>query len=342
MKKIVIWQTAFLGDLILTTPLVESIKKIYPDSYLSLISKPFGRDVFKNNPFLDELIIFDKKNMSNWQLIKKLKKKRYDIAISPHRSHRASYSLFLSRIPKRIGFDKAGFSFLYTDTVPHRFDGTHEIIRNLQLLKVLPEYDKNKIVENPSLYLSEEEEIFYKNFSLEDKNYVSIAPGSKWATKRWTVEGFARLIDILQERGELIVLIGSFEDEEYTNKILEKVKEKKNIVNIVGKTNLRQSFSIIKHSKILISNDSAPVHMAVAFNTPVVEIMGPTVKEFGFYPFRNGIVVETEGLSCRPCGLHGHQECPIKTHECMTKISPEDVLNAVDNLLEIQKEKILV
>ena len=336
MKKIIIWQTAFLGDLILTTPLVESVKNLYPDSYLSLISKPFGKEVFKNNPFLDELIIFDKKSMSNWQLIKKLKAKKYDIAISPHRSHRASYSLFLARIPKRIGFDKAGFSFLYTDTVPHKFDGTHEIVRNLRLLEVLPEYDKSKIQKNPNLYLNEPEDEFYKNFELEDKNYVSIAPGSKWATKRWTVEGFSGLINTLLERKEKVVLIGSSEDEEYTNRILQKVKNENGIVNLIGKTNLRQSFSIIKHSKILISNDSAPVHMAVAFNTPVVEIMGPTVKEFGFYPFRNGIVVETEGLSCRPCGLHGHQECPIKTHECMTKISVKDVLRAMDDLLGIR------
>ncbi len=341
-KKIVIWQTAFLGDLILTTPLVESIKRLYPDSFLSLISKPFGKDVFKNNPFLDELIIYDKKNMSNWQLIKKLRKQRFDIAISPHRSHRASYSLFLARIPKRIGFDKAGFSFLYTDTVPHRFDGTHEVIRNLNLLKKLPEYDETKIQKNPELLLDEKEDKFYEKFELNEKGYISIAPGSKWATKRWTVEGFAELINILLEKKEKIVLIGSQEDEEYVNQILTKIKEKEKILNLIGKTNLRQSFSIIKHSKILISNDSAPVHMAVAFNTPVVEIMGPTVKEFGFYPFRNGIVVETEGLSCRPCGLHGHQECPIGTHECMTKISPEQVLKAMEDLLELQKEKIPV
>jgi heptosyltransferase-2 len=280
--------------------------------------------------------------MSNWQLIKKLKRKKYDIAISPHRSHRASYSLFLARIPKRIGFDKAGFSFLYTDTVPHRFDGTHEIVRNLNLLKVLPEYDESKIQRNPNLYLDDEEDVFYKNFHLKNKNYITVAPGSKWATKRWTVEGFAELINELINRKEVVVLIGSEEDREYADEILKKVEKKSEVVNIIGKTNLRQSFSIIKHSKILISNDSAPVHMAVAFNTPVVEIMGPTVKEFGFYPFRNGIVVETQGLSCRPCGLHGHQECPIKTHECMTKISAKEVLKAMDDLLEIQKEKILV
>lgn len=139
--RIVLYQTAFLGDLILTTPLIESIKSIFPDSKLTVVAKPFGKSVLKNNPFVDDLIIFDKNKNSSFWLIKQLYKK-FDIAISPHRSHRASYILFFSRIPKRIGFDKAGFSFLYTDTLTHRFDGTHEIDRNLSLLKVLDGYDE--------------------------------------------------------------------------------------------------------------------------------------------------------------------------------------------------------
>jgi len=134
--KIVVWQTAFLGDLILSTPLFHSIKNIFPDSYLGVITKPFGKDVLKNNPYVDRVILYDKKKISNLQLIKNLRSEKFDIGISPHRSHRASYSLFLSGISFRVGFDRAGFSFLYTKTVPHRFDGTHEIDRNLSLLKV--------------------------------------------------------------------------------------------------------------------------------------------------------------------------------------------------------------
>ncbi len=332
-KRILIWQTAFLGDLILTTPLVASVKNIFPNSHLAIISKPFGKEVFKNNPYLDELIIFDKKKMSNLELIKKIRKK-YDIAISPHRSHRASYSLFLAGIPKRIGFDKAGFSFLYTDTVPHRFDGTHEIDRNLRLLTKLEEYDESKLIKNPELFLDQEEDQFYKTLGLEDKNYIMVAPGSKWETKRWTAKGFAGVVDYFIAKGENVVIIGGKEDEEYTKQVLSLSKNKDNILNLVGKTNLRQSFDIIKHGKLLISNDSAPVHMAVAFNIPVVSIFGPTVTDFGFYPYRNGKVVEIKGLSCRPCGLHGHHECPIGTHECMEKISVNDVVNASEELLE--------
>ncbi|MGC9081095.1 lipopolysaccharide heptosyltransferase II [Sulfurihydrogenibium sp.] len=330
--KILVYQTAFLGDLILTTPLVESLKKLYPDSFLTVLSKPFGQEVFKNNPFVDKLIVFDKSKDSTFQLIKNLRKERYDIAISPHRSHRASYVLFLSNIPKRIGFDKAGFSFLYTDVVPHRFDGTHEIDRNLKLLEKLPNYNPSLVEKNPKLFLSDEEDRFFENFSLKSKSYIAVAPGSKWETKRWTVSGFAETVDTLMKKGEEVVIIGSKEDEDFVNQILSKVKSKP--LNLVGKTNLRQTFSIVKHSKILISNDSAPVHMAVSFDVPVVDIYGPTVKEFGFYPYKNGYVVEIEGLKCRPCGLHGHKQCPIKTHECMEKITADMVLEKVYKLIK--------
>ncbi len=328
--KILLYQTAFLGDLILTTPLIESIKNIYPSSFLVVLSKPFGKDVLKNNPFVDELIIFDRKRDSTFGLIKKIKGK-FDIAISPHRSHRASYVLFLSRIKKRIGFDKAGFSFLYTDLVSHKFDGTHEIDRNLKLLEKLPDYDKSKIVKSPKLFLDNEEDNFFKKFNLESKKYIAVAPGSKWATKRWIAKGFAAVIDYISKIDYQPVLIGGVEDIDIANKVIE-ISNKKPL-NLVGKTSLRETFSIIKHSLLLVSNDSAPVHMAVSFDVPVIDIYGPTVKDFGFYPYKNGVVVEIEGLKCRPCGLHGHKECPIKTHECMEKIKPETVIEKIDKIL---------
>ena len=332
--KIVVWQTAFLGDLILSTPLFHSIKNIFPESTLYVITKPFGIQVLKNNPYVDELIIFDKSKNSTFSLIKRLRKEKFDIAISPHRSHRAAYSLFLAGIPFRVGFDKAGFSFLYSKTVPHRFDGTHEIDRNLSLLKVFPEYSENNLHKIPELFLTEEEDKSYRKYGLKDKDYILIAPGSKWNTKRWTEKGFREVIKALRE-DENVVLIGGEEDLPFTQKIISPLKNKP--LNLVGKTGLRESFSLIKHAKALISNDSAPVHMAVAFNTPVVDIYGPTVTDFGFYPYRNGVVVEIEGLKCRPCGLHGHNECPTGTFECMKNITPDMVLNSLKNLMALNR-----
>jgi len=335
--KIILWQTAFLGDLILTTPLIRSLKKLFFDSHLTLITKPFGKDVLENNPYVDSLIIFNSKKDSTLTLIKRLRKEKFDIAISPHRSHRASYSLFLSGIPERIGFDRAGFSlagfsFLYTKTVPHRFDGTHEIDRNLSLLSVFPQFSQKKLTKYPQLFLDPEEDEIFLSYGLESKKYILIAPGSKWKTKMWTTKSFASVIDNLVEMGEIPVLIGGAEDRQIGEEILNKVRDREKVLNLIGKTSLRESFSLIKHGKALISNDSAPVHMAVSFNTPVVDIYGPTVKDFGFYPYRNGVVVEVEGLKCRPCGLHGHNRCPEGHFECMKRITPQMVVSALKNL----------
>jgi heptosyltransferase-2 len=329
MEKILIWQTAFLGDLILTTPLISSLKEMFPDASVDIVTKPFGKDVLKENPYINEVIIFDKNKNSTLKLIKTLKERKYSLAISPHRSHRASYVLFLSGIPERVGFDKGGFSFLYTKTVPHRFDGTHEIDRNLSLLKPLKNYSEKKIKKYPQIFLTQEEDDFYKKIGLKDKGYILVAPGSKWETKRWTAEGFSQLINILSER-ETVVLFGGKEDRYFVDEIKRNLKRE--VIDIVGKTSLRESFSVVKHSKALISNDSAPVHMAVSFGVPVVDIYGPTVKDFGFYPYRNGVVVEVDGLSCRPCGLHGHKKCPTGTFECMKNITPDMILKALKDL----------
>jgi len=334
--KILLWQTAFLGDLILTTPLIASIKALYPDSYLSVITKPFGKDVLKNNPYVDELIVFDKKRQSTISLIKELRQKKFDVAISPHRSHRASYSLFFAKIPERIGFDRAGFSFLYTKKAKHTFDGIHEIDRNFRLLQLLPEYNEKKLIKYPQIFLDEKEDNFFKTLNLKEKDYIVVAPGSKWETKKWTEEGFRQVIKHLSKDTKVVV-IGGKEDLGTVNNVLKGLKNK-NIINTAGKTNLRESFSIIKHAKALISNDSAPVHMAVAFGTPVVDIYGATTPSLGFYPYRNGAVVEIKDLDCRPCGLHGHKKCPKETFECMKLITPQMVLNSLDQLLKEQKE----
>ncbi|NPA12661.1 MAG: lipopolysaccharide heptosyltransferase II [Aquificae bacterium] len=332
--KIVIWQTAFLGDLILTTPMFHSIKNILPQSSITVVAKPFGRDVLKNNPYIDQLILFDKKRDSILSLIKQLRRERFDIGISPHRSHRASYTLFLSGIPERIGFDKAGFSFLYTKRFPHRFDGTHEIDRNLSLLKGLPEADEKLFHRLPELFLDSEEEDFPAKVGLKKGEYILIAPGSKWGTKRWTAKGFGEVIDRLLKEGETVVLLGGKEDIPFTQQVIANTKNRDKIINLCGKSSLRESFGLVKGAKALISNDSAPVHMAVAFGTPVVDIYGATVPEFGFYPYRNGVVIEDKSVKCRPCSLHGPPECPIKTHQCMENITADMVLQGLNKLLK--------
>ena len=327
--RVLVYQTAFLGDLILTSPLLKSIHKTFPESEIYLVLRRGFEDVFKGFEFIRPIPVSKPSPFSLSRLIGELSP---NIAISPHRSHRASLTLFLSRVPRRIGFDRAGFSFLYTDTVPHKFrKGLHEVERNLSLLKPLEGeltvlYDRE-----PELPVLEAEVVeVLEKFSLE-RPYIVVAPGSVWPTKAWLPEYYGEVIKHFSEKGFTVVIVGSKGDLPYCNKAWE--FSDGGALNLCGKTTLREFFSLVKGAELVISNDSSPVHVAVSVKTPVVEIYGATVPDFGFYPYGKGEVVQLERLQCRPCGIHGGKKCPEGHFRCMVDLKPELVIEKAEKLL---------
>ena len=326
--KVLVYQTAFLGDLILTSPLLKSIHKTFNCEVFIVLRKGF-EEVFKGFDFLKPIPV---SKPSPFSLSKLLREHSFDIAISPHRSHRASITLFLSKIHRRIGFDRAGFSFLYTDTVPHRFrKGLHEVERNLSLLKPLEKEFTVVYDTEPELPLNPEEvESVLQKFELK-KPYIVFAPGSVWPTKAWLPEYYGEVIKYYSGKGYETVIVGSKSDLPYCQKAWE--TSGKVAKNLCGKTDLREFFSVIKGADLVISNDSSPVHVAVSVKTPVVEIYGATVPDFGFFPYGKGEIVELKGLKCRPCGLHGRKSCPEKHFKCMADLKPEMVIEKADKLL---------
>lgn len=338
MEKILIVQTAFLGDVILTTPLIKAIKKIYPDSYLSFLLIPETKDVLANNPGLDEIIVYDKRAKEKgifdfFSLVKRIKSKGFDKAFIPHRSLRSALLCFSSKIPKRIGFDTSAGSFLFTRKVKYQ-KNQHEIERNLSLLFNLK--DKKEFL--PELFPSPNDfdkvEIFLRDQNLDSgEKLVGIAPGSVWATKRWLPERFAQVADLLiNELNTGIVFLGSKEDEELCFHISNLMKTKPIIA--AGKMSILQSATLISKCKVIISNDSAPVHMAVAMRTPVVEIYGSTVPQFGFATYGEKNKILEKPLYCRPCGIHGKSKCPEKHFRCMKEITTQEVFEAVKSIIE--------
>jgi heptosyltransferase-2 len=163
---------------------------------------------------------------------------------------------------------------------------------------------------------------------------IAIAPGSAWKTKRWLIERFSELSVILANAGFEILIIGGKEDIELGKTIIKTAKHKK-IHDATGKLSLLQSAELIRRCKTLVTNDSAPLHIGVAMRTPVVAIFGATVPEFGFAPYgKNDSVIETKNLPCRPCAIHGGNECPIGTFDCMKKIEAKVVAEKVKSLIK--------
>jgi heptosyltransferase-2 len=337
-KRILIIQTAFIGDVILCTPLIKVLRETFPEAFISFLLIPETENVLENNPHLNELLVYDKRKKrglgSFLQIVTRVKQGRFDLAIIPHRSLRSALLAYLSGIPERIGFDRAAGSFLFTRKVVYRANA-HEVDRNLSLLS---SFGSDLSDSSPELFPSSEDSSFARKLLsaagiAEGDEIVGVAPGSVWATKRWLPERFAEISDLLlKEAGAKVVFLGSEEDRTLCERIADSMTE--NPVIAAGKTSVLQSAAIMSLCRVILSNDSAPVHIASAMRIPVVAIFGSTVPEFGFAPCGVDHLIIQKQLDCRPCGIHGKRRCPEKHFRCMQDISTEEVFEAVLSLVK--------
>lgn len=335
-KRILVFQTAFLGDVVLTLPTIQIVKQHFPEAEIDVVTTPVASSLLNNHPAITHVIQYDKRKTQRGlngiiSLARKLRLLQYDVAIAPHRSFRTATVLALSGIPERIGFSNTSGKIFYNHIVEY-VPSRHEIERNYALLIPLGIQVKQK--EFPSLYPSLNDintvnKFLFEREIVHQDRMIAIAPGSVWNTKRWLIERYAQLALLLAHDGHEILIIGGKEDAELGSAIVEATKHKQ-IHNATGRLTLLQSAELIGRCKVLVTNDSAPLHIGVAMRTPVVAIFGATVPEFGFGPYgANDVVVETKGLSCRPCAIHGGKKCPIGTFECMKKIEVETVYEKV-------------
>ncbi len=336
-QKILLIQTAFLGDLVLTLPLLNRMHLQWPDTRIAVLVESGSAGLLKNHPAVSKLITYKKRNSHNktstmFQLINQVKSLKCDLAIIPHRSFRSSFIAFLAGIPKRTGFSGTPGAFLYTKRVFRDLD-KHETARNLSLLAPFGVDHENiePLLKIPG-QVSHKTDDWLKNNGLSGGNYLTIAPGSVWNTKRWPLEYWQTLSHQLVEDGQRVVVIGGPEDQELGDRIIEGNEER--VINAAGETSILESAEIIKKSKLLISGDTAPVHLACAVNTPVLDIFGPTVPEFGFAPTGENDRIIGLDISCRPCTIHGSNKCPLDHFRCMLELKPEIVLSTVNGMLE--------
>jgi len=332
MSDILIIQTAFAGDLVLTTPLIDACALLIPDAAIDVLCIPGTAGLLQGNPRIREVIVYDKHGgASIISLMRMLSRRAYDVCLTPHRSLRSALLARFSRAPVRVSFDTAAGGPLHTHRVKYQ-DTIHEAHRNLSLLTALG--FQPDLTTRPRLYPGGEErarasEIIY---GLGGGPIACIAPGSVWATKRWTEEGFVELSRLLLDTHS-IALLGGAADRALCSRIATTVASRR-CISHAGELSFLASAALIGMCDLLLSNDSAPVHLASAMNTPVIEIYGATSPSFGFTPL--GVphrIVEVDGLSCKPCGIHGGRRCPEKHFSCMRDLAPLRVHTAVVELL---------
>jgi len=323
MQKALIIQTAFLGDVILATPVIEKLKKAYPDITIDFLLKKGNHPILENHPYLRNLYLFDKRNKwdSFWKLNAQIRKEKYNLVVNLHRHFSSGLFAVLSGADQIIGFDKNPLSFFYHRKYGHRFEpdsNLHEIERNQTLLSEI--IDEEILM--PRLYPTEKDFVAVKR----DQPYVSISPASVWYTKQWPTPKWIDLINHIPPKYE-IILTGGPADRKLCDEILSGV-ERKGVYNTCGDYSMMESVALISKATMNFANDSAPLHMASAVNAPTAAVFCSTAPEFGFFPLSDqSKVFETQlNLSCRPCGIHGRKKCPEGHFSC-TQIDVDPMID---------------
>lgn len=327
-KQILIVQTAFIGDVILATGLIEKIHQFYPEAAIDFALRKGNESLLKNHPKLREVHIWDKKGgkyKNLFRLIGKIRRQRYDLVVNIQRFANSGMLTAFSGAKVKIGFDKNPFSWAFTHKIAHRIEeGVHETERNNDLVKALTD-DR---VERPRLYPSEED--FEKVKPYTGTPYICMAPASVWFTKQYPKEKWTDLIKALPFEGK-IYLLGAPGDKELCDEIIDK-SGAEHVQNLCGAISLLQSAALMKTAVINYVNDSAPMHLASSVNARTCAIYCSTVPEFGFGPLSDfAEVVEVgEKLDCRPCGLHGYKACPKGHFKCGYDIDTQQLISVFE------------
>ncbi|MFM7218140.1 MAG: glycosyltransferase family 9 protein [Bacteroidota bacterium] len=325
--KILVIQTAFTGDAILATSLLEEVHGAFPEAELHVLVRKGNDTLFVHHPFIRKALVWDKKvgKWKNWfRLLSEIRNQQYDRVINLQRFASTGLLTALSGSPIRCGFDKNPLSLFFNEKIKHRIaTGTHETDRNHELVKAWT----GRTVCRPKLYPAKEDLSTISKF--QQTAYVCMAPGSVWDTKMWPEEKWVDLIRLYHSRfpNTVVYLLGAPSETTLCQRIV-KACGNPSAQDLSGKLSLLQSAALMAGATMNYVNDSAPMHLASAMDAPVTAVYCSTLPSFGFGPLSsNSKIVEVNtALSCRPCGLHGKKSCPEGHFRCGYDIDAENVI----------------
>lgn len=312
-KNILVIQTAFIGDAILASSVLEKLHAFFPEAKISILVRKGNESLYKEHPFLSQTLVWNKqdgKYKSLFQLLKVIRQQKFDTVINLHRFASSGFLTAFSKARYTSGYDKNPFSFLFDNKSKHKIgDGRHEIERYNDLIESITD----KTIVKPKLYPT------FKQFSKIEpyvsQTFVCMAPSSVWFTKQLPKDKWIELCDSIAKETTIYLLGGP------SDKILcEEIKNKSThsaIQILAGELSLLESCELMKHAKMNYVNDSGPLHLASAGNAPTTAFFCSTVPAYGFYPLSyNSTVIEVANLDCKPCGLHGYKDCPKNNFRC--------------------------
>lgn len=349
MSRIAVWNTAFLGDAVLTLPLIHTLRAAYPDSEIDYFVRKGAKPLFAAHPDIAEVIEYDKRGAqkslaSAVRFGRELSGRGYTLWISAHTSLRSGVIGRWASARTRIGYSRPMYNqWLYTHTVNRRFTELDEIERLLELVNPLGITNR---IDWPELRLPQDAyndaDAFFSSLHgvAEHAPVLGVHPGSVWGTKRWPAASYAEIVRRAVEGGANVLVFGGPGEETMAREVVElcgvdtsDTSKKSRVHDLSGKLDLPQLAAYLNKLDCYVTNDSGPMHIAWAQRTPVTAIFGPTVRSLGFYPRGEGATVIEADVPCRPCGLHGPQECPQGHFDCMMQIPPDHVWQDVQRKL---------
>jgi heptosyltransferase-2 len=329
MKKILIIQTAFIGDTVLATSLVEKLKSYYPDAVVDFLLRKGNEGVLYGNPLVGKVWVWIKKQnkyKNLMALLKNIRRERYDLVINAQRYAATGLLTAFSGAKETRGFQSNPLSFLFSkrfhysidkDRVMHETNRLHVLIRDLT----------DELPAKPRIYPGKEDEA--KAALYKTGPYVTLTPSSAWFTKQLPFQKWVAFMDAFDRRYRLILLGGK--DNITEAEALCKASNNPNTLMLAGAMNFTESAALMRDAEMNYVHDSAPLHFCSAINAPVTAIFCSTVPEFGFTPLsdKSYIVQYEDALSCRPCGFHGRKSCPKNHFKCGFGIPTEKLLSTL-------------
>ncbi|MGI8639266.1 MAG: lipopolysaccharide heptosyltransferase II [Pyrinomonadaceae bacterium] len=338
--NIVVRGTNWVGDAVMTIPALRELRRIFPDSKITLHTRSWANGIFENTDLIDGILTFERENSAFKTVLEQAKiwrEKKFDLAVIFPNSFESALLAKLGKVPARFGYAKEGRSFLLTDAVeiPDWKSEKHETFYYLNLVAEIEKkyFGSSTILENEprfELKVSKERKAEARKFLTENgvdlsKKLVAFVAGSTNSrAKRWLPESFAALNDKIQnELNANVILIGTKDELGVSLEVFEKSNIKP--IVLTGKTNLSEATAILSVCDLLVSNDTGPAHISAALGTKTLVIFGPTNPKTT-QPWNSEIIYKN--VECAPCML---RDCPID-HRCMTRISAAEVFAKVASL----------
>ena len=333
INRILVIKLRAIGDVLLSTPVVQNLHYHFPFAQIDFLTDKFASDVVIGNPWVSNVLTFDRKNDSSVGMIRQVREKKYDLIIDLFSNPRSAIITRLSGARFRAGFPFRWRKYAYNIIIPPRAGNIHNIDFNLDALRRLDipvlHFQPYFPLEGWAKQFAAE---WFRGENLDGKQVVGLNPSGGWYTKRWGLEHYARLGDLIGQRygASIIVLWGPGEEDD-ARFIQQRMKIP---AQVIPKTTLSQLGAIIHRCAFIVSNDSGPMHIAASLGIPTLGIFGPTNPlQQGPYGI-NHRWVRNEELDCLECSLTA---CPIG-NICMTQLEVERVLDAF-NLLAAQSEE---